>query len=326
MTQWSVVPPIHIEPVASGTNNRSYLVETGRDAYFLKSYRNTPGPERLRFEHQLLAMLNTSCLPFAVPSPLPTKSGDTSVEIECDQGVYRASLFSLIREHAAEYGSEFNAYRCGEALAILDKTLNPVRMAPTISVPKTFGDLSRIHPLIPYPLVAIQQIVADHTLVNRIADVMSVTMEQWQRQTSDWRTQIIHGDFYPTNIMMDSGNVTGIVDFEVAGEGYRAMDFSIGLAALSTKSWDGGCSWPLLESFAKGYLLRTPLTQEELTATPVLLFMRELSSFVHWLGRREQGLTTFADILARAHRVLSLDQWLERNHDQLIHRLSVIQN
>ena len=124
--------------------------------------------------------------------------------------------------------------------------------------------------------------------------------------------------------MMDSDSVTGILDFEFAGHGYRAMDFSIGLAAFSAKNWHDGCSWSLLESFAKGYLQRMPLSEGELAATPVLLLMRELTSLIHWLGRAKQGLTTPADIHDRAHRVLSLYRWLESNQRQLIHRLRLI--
>jgi len=131
-------------------------------------------------------------------------------------------------------------------------------------------------------------------------------------------------DFYPTNTLVDTGAVSGILDFEFSGTGHRAMDFAIGLAAFSTRNWVEGCSWPLVDAFAEGYLGRTPLTDGELTATPTLLLMREVASLIHWLGRMEQGLATLEDIHSRVHRLLSLDRWLEAHGDEVAARLQHI--
>lgn len=307
-----------------GANNQSYLVRSRAGSYVLKWYRNEASLERLRFEHELLNALAAAGLPFAVPSPLQTRSGETSVEITRDYDVYRVSLFNHIPGRAALFGSRSEGYRCGKALAILDQSLDTVMLEPAVPLLGAFGDLTSIHASNPHPLAAIQQLFGDNALVIALTSVMTLVEERWQLHTSGWSSRLIHGDFYPTNTLVDSGQVSGILDFEFSGLGYRVMDFSVGLAAFSTKSWDHGCSWPLLESFATGYLQRSSFSEEELAAMPVLLLMREVTSFVHWLGRMEQGLTTFDDVHFRARRLLSLHQWLEENQGRLLQRLDRI--
>lgn len=321
MTHWPVGPPLRLEPIAMGTNNRSYLVKTDRHTYVLKSYRNRPSQDRLGFEHELLDALQELNLPFAIPVTIPAKSGDIRVRLHGDH----VSLFNVIPGRPAKFGCLSITYQCGEALAILDDALNTVTLAPSTHIPMTFGDFSTIHPLIPNLQGAIEGALADYTLAREVCLIMSMVSKQWPYLTDGWSTQIIHSDFYPTNTMMDSGIVTGILDFEFAGLGYRAMDFSTGLSAFSIKDWNNDeCFWPLLESFARGYMHRSPLPEQHLSAMPVLILMRELISFVHWLGRLEQGLTTRVDIADRAHRVVAVDAWIQRNQDQLVHRLRII--
>ncbi len=314
--------PLHLEPMTSGVNNRSYLVRSGRESYVLKCYMNVDMMERIHFEHELLSALATTSLPFSVPSPLLAKSGDTTVEISCDGGIHHVALFHRIPGRAASYGDKSEAYRCGQALAFLDQALNAITLSHTVSVPESFGNLSSIHKYVPDPLIAIKQLPVEHELTTKLATIMALVEERWQCHTAGWKTQLIHGDYYPSNTLVDAGKVSGILDFEFSGTGYQAMDFAIGMAAFSAKNWNDGCSWLLLESFAKGYLAQVPLTEEELTATPVLLLKRELSSFIHWLGRMRQGLITLDDMHYRARRLISLHRWLEENQSQLAHRLS----
>jgi hypothetical protein len=59
---------------------------------------------------------------------------------------------------------------------------------------------------------------------------------------------------------------------------------------------------------------------------PDLILMREAGSFVHWLGRLGQGLTTREDIEGRAERLHALDAWLRENGDALVDHLNRLAN
>src|SRR5699024_10063597 len=108
------------------------------------------------------------------------------------------------------------------------------------------------------------------------------------------------------------------------GLGLRVMDFAVGLAAFSTKDWEHGCSWDVLEAFAQEYMRKMPLAGDEVALVPTMLLKREASSLVHWIGRMEQGLTSADDIQSRLSRFLALERWLERNESRLLDRLDRI--
>jgi Ser/Thr protein kinase RdoA (MazF antagonist) len=105
---------------------------------------------------------------------------------------------------------------------------------------------------------------------------------------------------------MDGSRVTAILDFEAAGPGYRAMDLAIGLWAF------GNHDRSAAQAFRRGYLTRLPLTDAEQHAVPDLQLLREATSLVHWYGRHLEGLTTAADVNARADRLLQLELGLQR--------------
>ncbi|MEJ7901738.1 MAG: phosphotransferase [Thermomicrobiales bacterium] len=324
LNHWRLNPPLAIGSIARGTNNVSFLVRSGTGRFVLKCSQAAGGLERSAFEQALVRALADEKLPFSVPSPVQTISGGTSVELARGAGVSRFTLFHHIPGHAARFGNHADAFRCGVALAFLDQALDAVRLDPTTPVPDTFGDLHSIHPAVPDPAAAIHQLSLDHALATTLMTVVSLVEEQWQQRTSGWKVQLIHSDFYPSNALMESGEVTGILDFEFAGTGHRAMDFAIGLGSFSTRNWDDGCAWPLVDSFAQGYLRRTPLSSEELAAVPMLLRFREATSFIHWLGRSMRGPSTVNDIHARARRLLALDRWLTAHQGELVNRLERI--
>ncbi|HWV25238.1 MAG TPA: phosphotransferase [Thermomicrobiales bacterium] len=314
VTHWAVFPPVRVEPFLLGANNTSYMVSAAKGTYVLKWYRNTNEPQWLRFEHGLLDALAHANLPFAVPEPVPTLSGASHVEATCGPDTRILVLFRLILGRAAVFCNVPEANRSGHALAVLDEALAQVSLDPSIVLPNAFDDLSSIHIRVPRPFDAVGKL----TGTDQVAHLMSATEDRWHRVTVDWRSQLIHGDFYPSNTLVSSGEVSGILDFEFSGLGFRVMDFAVGLAAFSTKDWERDCAWDALTAFASGYLERTPFTETELAAIPTMMLKRETTSLVHWLGRLEEGLTTLDDMHSRIARLLALERWLEGNEARLL--------
>jgi homoserine kinase type II len=316
---WPVDPPARIEPIEGGFNNRSYLVQTGSRSYVLKLYQNAGMDVRLRFEHELLRTLDGAGLPFAVPAPMVSRSGTTTVEH--DGGLGLVALFHRIPGLAAERGNAEVAARCGQALGVLDVALAQISLDPAIAVPRAVGSLADEHPTVPDITASVNRIFRDRVEARALISVLERAEREWMRATAGWPHQIIHVDLFPSNVLVEGGEVSGILDFEFAGMSHRAMDFTVGLVAFSSMNRDDGVSWSMLEAFAKGYLRELPLAEPELAAVPALVLMREAGSFVHWLGRMEQGLTTRHDVHERADRILALDTWLEGNGAELVDRL-----
>jgi len=314
---WPVSLPSRVQRTERGTNNRSFIVECDRSTYFLKRYDNEPDPQRYKFEHRITAAIAAQGPPFAVPETILSRSGETHVLV----GDRNAALFTVIPGSAARYGDPVDAAGCGRALGDLHAALTEVDLGPPDAGPRTFGDLATVHPLVPDPEGAIRDTINDEALANAAAAIMASTQSRWLAVTSDWPLTWIHGDFYPTNVLQQSHRVTGIVDFEFAGAGYRAMDVAIGLYAFAIERSD---MERLFDCFAGGYLSRMELSLDEIESMPILILMREATSLTHWTGRYRQGLTNAAGIGERARRFVGLARFLDRNGADLVARLHEI--
>lgn len=316
---WALETPLTITPMMTGVNNLSFHVRSKNSSYILKYY-TAPDSDRLRFEHALLGRLMEAHLPFAIPAPIPAKSTKTIVPLGHHATDYM-SLFHLIPGDGANVDSLADVRRCGEALAMLDNALVSIRIPAAIPTPSTFGDLAAVHAYIPDPVQAIKQVRTQVARVDALTHGMTTISRQWREQTTEWTKQIIHADPYPANMLVDAGVVTGVLDFEYAGLGYRAMDFAIGLTAFGIRHLENDPNWPVLQSFASGYLQQSPLSTQEVGAIPTLILLREYTSLVHWLGRMTQGLTTMTDIRNRAERALRLNTWMLDHQNHLQHLL-----
>ena len=67
--------------------------------------------------------------------------------------------------------------------------------------------------------------------------------ERWWPGTDGLSAQVIHGDLAPSNVLADpdTGDVTALLDFELAGAGLRVRDI---LAALYNSTALGPPDWP----------------------------------------------------------------------------------
>jgi len=314
---WPVSLPSRVQRTERGTNNRSFIVDCDGSTYFLKHYDNQPDPARCLFEHRITAAIAAQDPPFAVPETILSRSGETHILL----GDRNAALFTFIPGSAARYGDRDDAAGCGRALADLHAALAEVDLGPPDAGPRTFGDLATVHPLVPDPEGAIRDTINDEVLVKAATASMSSTQSRWQAVTSGWPLTWIHGDFYPTNVLQQSHRVTGIVDFEFAGAGYRAMDVAIGLYAFAIERADMEL---LADCFAGGYLSRMNLSPGEIEAVPTMILMREATSLTHWTGRYRQGLTNAAGIGERARQFIGLARFLDRNGADLVKRLHEI--
>jgi Ser/Thr protein kinase RdoA (MazF antagonist) len=108
--------------------------------------------------------------------------------------------------------------------------------------------------------------------------------------------QVIHNDFHPGNILVDTSLadtgspdfVTGIVDFGDVVYTARVVDVSV---ALSYLLFPGGHSWQELFSFVDGFQSMVPLEQLELDLLPTLVAARFAQRILinQWLDRGVPG-------------------------------------
>jgi homoserine kinase type II len=318
MSLWALSPTITVSSLATGMNNASFLVTSGTGSFVLKSIQNTGMLERVRFEHSLLETLSQRGLPYDVPAPVRTRAGETVASLEDGSP---AVLTRRLPGGPAWRGDSMIARMCGRALAQLDAALASIELDPEVQVPTVIEALGRLHPAIPVPAAATRAALVEPDLAANVTGVLERAEREWKRQTMGVPEQIIDGDFFPPNVLVEGGQVTAVLDFEFSGTGQRAMDLAVGLVAFGTANRNELPTWELFDVFAAGYLEVLSLSRQEIACLPALILMREAGSFVHWLGRMTEGLTTLDDVRARADRLLALDDWLQRSGPQMVDRL-----
>ncbi len=322
LAAWPIPRSRSILPLVTGTNNFTRLVATANGEYILRIYQNAGDPEPIRYEHDLLRRLQQTALSFAVPNPLVAESGQTYVATEEAGQITLAALFPVIpgRRPDALDGTEVEV--CGAALGELDRALAGIELDPQLAAPPPFGDIAYTRALILHPVAGVTRFpIAPRSLgrLGMLLDDLTTALTQFDER---FPRQLIHGEFYPGNVLMDGDRVSGILDFEFSGPGVRVMDLAVGLSAFALSEWRrGGEDLPLVERFVAGYRRWVRPAPAEIAALPTLLRLREATSFVHWLGRHSQGLTTDADVADRADRLLRLDDDLSTHGEELVQRV-----
>jgi aminoglycoside phosphotransferase (APT) family kinase protein len=112
---------------------------------------------------------------------------------------------------------------------------------------------------------------------------------------------VVHGDLWPGNVLMRRGNVTGVVDWNVAGVGDSALDVGFAKAGLALIPAPfpppspirqglhaGGCS--AARRFHDAYNDMCPVETERVAYYEALRCLLELSIVVRYRGQAERGV------------------------------------
>lgn len=130
--------------------------------------------------------------------------------------------------------------------------------------------------------------------------------------------QVIHGDLAPSNVLADpdTGEVTGLLDFELSGTGFRAQDI---LAALYNSAALSAPDWPRrTAAFLRGCASVRHLEPAEVAALPELLIARSLGSVLWRIARWRAGLGSLGEVTAHVGRLEATMRWLAANAEAFL--------
>ncbi len=321
VSAWGISGPWAIQPAVTGGNNLSYPVSTLDARYLLRIYHNTADLSRVHYEHEVLAHLQGSGLSFSVPAPIPARTGSTIIQFKdgCDEKL--AALFPFIRRQHPD-GQDLTQFRtCGAALAELDQALSRINIQAPPGILPPFGYFSQLHPAVTNPLEIVEHLPLEPTQRDRLAHILGSLDARVHDLYSTLPWQVVHRDFDASNVLMQDGRVSGVLDFEFVGPDLRGIDLARSLALFTRSPWsspDGG-QW--VAEFSRGYQAHLALTPDEIDAIPDMIRLYRVVSLIHREGRRRQGLASMEDVVARALALLSGDEWLTQHHGRLIANL-----
>jgi len=315
---WGIAGPWRADPLALGTNNLVQRVEAPTGSYVLRVYSNTTDVARLRFEREVLAQLTEVRLPFALPSPLPTRDGAYFLDVKTAHGHALATLTPYIPGQPPDRDNLDQATASGEALGRLTVAMARLAIPPEGVSWRSSGDLASCHPLVPVPLAALADLPLSDDKRQRLISGYGWLVERIPDLYATLPQQLVHEDFDPGNVLMEGTRVTGVLDFEFCARDLRVMDLTVASTWWPVRHYGTGAEWPIIAALARGYARRITLTDDEIAALPMLFRLRAYTSLIHRLGRSRQGLSTLEEALDRAEAAINREDWVQGNHVQLI--------
>jgi len=118
----------------------------------------------------------------------------------------------------------------------------------------------------------------------------------------------------------DTGRVTALLDFEIAGADFRVQDFLVALyqsGALDAAQWQRRTA-----AFLRGHASVRQLTAAEVVALPELLLSRSLGSALWRAGRWRRGQAPISEVVDRIQRLETTTRWLAASGEELVSLVS----
>ncbi len=321
---WPIAGPWRLSPLSGGTNNLVWLTETqDGERYVLRLFPDLSQLPRLRYEAALLRALSNKDLPFRLPLPIMTRSGDSVAFL-----VYEAETptFAILSPFLPGQPPDRNdpslAPPAGKALAALD---NALATLPEIAAPAGFeptfsyAGLVRGYPPVPDPIAAVERLPIERDKARQTQNILVLVLEQIPHLYARLPQQLLHLDYGPANIFMEDRRVTAVFDFEFAGIDLRVMELCVALSWWPVRLMGTGKEWEVIDAFAKAYLADFLLSEEELRAIPEVLRLRDAGSLVHRMERYFAGLETDTTMQERADHSLWREAWLAAHRETLLH-------
>jgi homoserine kinase type II len=314
LARWGIPADAELVRAERGCNNRTYAVAHRGRRWVLRISQNL-STAQARAEHRLLGQVRAADLPFGVPVPVPTLAGDTVAETPAGP----ATLCRWIPGMRPDLDTEPALERFGRVIGLLSQAL---RTVPWSDAPQDWrGDPLRAHPDAPETaelVRALRDAGLPPARVRRLEAAACHVVPGTPETGGGLPAQVVHGDLGASNALVDerTGEVTGVLDFEMAGPDARVQDLLIGLllsGALAGPGW--ACRAAAL---VRGHAAVLPLNQAEIQAVPDLLVLRCVGSVFWRAGRWRRGQATLSDVADRVAVLEAVAAWLAVHRGRLL--------
>ncbi|WP_068505493.1 phosphotransferase enzyme family protein [Paenibacillus kribbensis] len=274
-----------------GWNNTTYFVKGNGRSGVLRVYDTHRDRDKIEFEHAVLQALSKHSLSFSVPMPMRTVTGETVVQLEKEGGKY-VCLFDYIEgKSPLEQDSSF-AYSFGEVTGELSAVLATFKLelAP---VYRPYYALQQSYPLCnqeivrevclnpPEPLKALQE---ELRLIGKVYEEITDSLHAMEELPH----QLVHGDLNASNLLVkdsDHSQVAALLDFEFCTLDVRVMEPAVILSGFLGQPEETQA----VRDFCQGFSRRVHLSSDEIDALPVLMLLRKVDVFLHFLSRFLEG-------------------------------------
>ena len=307
-------------PTSSGVNNVVQYVDTndGRNL-ILRIYNNGCNTAAVEYEHAILDAIDRSSLPFQVPKYILSKNGKSMEQLTSGTQCCMCERIPGVLPKNSDPQPLGRA--TGQLMAAMSKiqleNLSPP-IAPYYRVYDVHkgigGNKTKFYDYCQGPQFD-QCRNGIETLCHTLQGIDAVIDEYLAADPMHFPQHIIHGDLHYDNVLTDkdTGEVTGLLDFEFCTIDWRAMEVAVCLSKYVGED----DPYPLVESFIDGFCEYGTLTEQECLAIPDLINLRVLSNCVYFVGRAISGQDNISSLTSRADMYAQRVLWVNENKNRI---------
>lgn len=311
---WDLPAPWQLEPMSGSTHNHLALIVAADNQQAVLCTYNNEAPTAFEYMRLVLQALTQQKLPFVVPLPLLTRNGESLYRH--DDG-YRTWVMTMLPWFAGEHPTSDDSDAVVHAGRVFARLLEALALVTVNeATPPPYMTLHRVHPYIIDPLAALRVAPLQLDQIKQLVQIVETLQVGLPAYYAELPRQIIHGDFVPSNVLVIQGMVSAVLDFELCRNDLRVLDVAIALLA-----W-GGFADNYDESamlrFGQGFAQIITLSDAEIASIPSMMRLAYVVHVLSALGRFQQGVERSVAVERAAITLLTLDAWLNEQHDTLI--------
>jgi len=297
-----------------GMNNTTRFVVVDGICYVLRVYETHRDLAKIQYEHEVLRALSQQKLPFRLPVPMELPDGGTVVRTADGQGKL-AALFTYTEGCNPTWTSLAQLQQFGETVAQLSEALARIEVGiPPVYPP--YYEIEHIHPrCTPETINAFCTAPPE-----AFAALRSTLLYIHERFNSFYQEiphlkqlphQLVHGDINGSNMLVHSdGRIAAVLDFEFVTKDVRVMELAVCLSDLIDPALPADETWRKCAALYQGYSQYISLQADELRLLPILIELRRLDVYVHFLGRYLDGVDDPGVLTGMIRSTAAKVQWL----------------
>ena len=309
-----------VQPRKGGMNNTTFFVEAGSERFVLRIYETHKDFNKVSYEHYILSEL--AKMELFIKTPVPVAGPDNKT-VQLTEDGKLAALFGYIDGVTPVFDKPVQLKSFGMAAGRLLNALGSIK-TKLEPVYRPYYELENTHPECPLGKVISFCERPSPEFDEYRSELLEVAAQlmTFRERAASFKMlphQLIHGDLNASNVLADTeGNISAILDFEFVTEDLRIMELCVCLSEIINMKQDEADLWDKLRAFIEGYGKYVRLHKTEADVVPVLIMLRRLDVFVHFLGRYWEGIDGKEIILDQTKNIISQAQWLNMNGQSLL--------
>jgi homoserine kinase type II len=303
----------------SGANNTTRFITVNDEQFVLRIYETHRDEEKVEYEHSVLLALTELPLTFSIPEPIQTQKGKTIVRAK-DGKI--AGLFRYLDGVNPSLNKLTELHSFGRTAGLLTKSLGKIQINQP-SAYRPYYEIESTHPRCSLsdvmnfcinPPIEFAELTAElHVISEQLTSFQEIVPS-----LKHLPHQLVHGDLNASNILVNcDGIVSAILDFEFVTNDLRVMEPAVCLSDFIHPDQDETIVWAKIDAFLSGYGSSIKLWEDEINVLPVLIQLRSLDVFLHFLGRYWDKINSNDIVKKYVQKTVIRRNWLIANEDKL---------